>query len=123
MSRTIKRKNFEKTYCPHNNGYAGGGKIAGFYTAYRLVRDENYFGIKFCYVYSEPTKAERFERYKFAHRERTPFLLRRISKRERKIEEHAARARNRAQMPAVIHGLKDQVVITAHPNIDPGWWW
>lgn len=123
MSRSIKRKNFEKTYRPHNNGYAGGASIAGFYTAYKLVSDDDYFGNSFTYVYSYPTKEQRFERYKFAHRERTPFLLRGISKRERKIEEHAARARNKAALADVVHGLKDQIFISKGPTIDPGWWW
>jgi hypothetical protein len=121
MSRTIKRKNLERAYRPYQDGYYGGGKIAGYYTEYDCVYDP--YRDSYYYVYREPTKIERFKRWQEGHGERPRRHCPPLSKDERKIEEKRHRMRARNKIKDISHGLADQVVIDFTPRLNPSWWW
>lgn len=119
MSRSICRPNFEKTYPPHGHQYCGGGKIAGYYTEYDLVYHPN--GL--LRVFREPTKEERYDRYRYAHGEKTPHLMLNISKDERKIEEKSHRRYEKLKITKFLKGELEDVIARDKPLISPSWWW
>lgn len=121
MSRTVKRKNLERTYRPHQDGYHGGGKIAGYYTEFDLEHDP-YRGT-LIYTFRMPTKDERFKRWQAGHSERRRRHNSKISKDERQIEEQRHRMRVRGKINDVAHGLIDQCMIDFTPRLHPSWWW
>ncbi len=119
MSRTVKRKNLERDYRPHQDGYSGGSSIAGYYTEYDLV--SNFRG--YIQVYREPTKDERFKRWQAGHSERKRRHNSKLTKAERKIEQQRHRTRVREKIQDIAHGLVDPVAIAATPYLHPSWWW
>ena len=113
MSKTIRRKNFEKTQ--NTSWDKQGSKIAGYYTEADYVA----YGLS---CYREPTEQEYFDKYYWAHGESKHANQRSPGKSYRKPRTREWRQKARQELHRFMTREDYEVVLDANP-INCWWDW